>query len=472
MKLSVVLVIIVMMSSIFTSGVLAADPDLETVRAILKEYYVTELSDAQLQGDSVAVIIEKLDDPYTMLFTAKDFTDFTDALEGQFQGIGIEMIVKDGYIEILSVFAGFPAQKAGLKAQDIILAIDGTDLAQMPLDLVSPLIRGEPGTKVNLTIKRGDQILQFTVTREKIDVPVVRSEMLTDHVLYISLSSFASDTADLIQQELAQHPYTAGIILDLRNNGGGYVQAALNLSQEFLDKGPVVWVQNRNGTEAINLEGAAAYKQPMALLVNHGSASASEIIAGAFQDEQRAVLVGATTYGKFCMQDMVSLADGDVLKYTSYYFLTPTQRLLNKIGVSPDIAADDENALAVAVRSVSDQQLMKDNYLHLLTVDIDDMTAYINAKKQFDGRSLVINDHLYLNLRDVAGETGLSVWWDKRTNAVMVQKDAQPIELSIDNSQAFVADGKTYVSMRALAQLIGGNVDYKPSSHVAWLQWN
>lgn len=472
MKLSVILATIVMMSSIFSSGVLAADPDLETVRAILKQYYVTELSDAQLQGDSVAEIIEKLDDPYTMIFTAKDFTDFTNALEGEFPGIGIEMIEKDGYIEIVSVMAGFPAQKAGLQAQDMIMAVDGIDLAQMPIDQVSRLIRGEPGTKVNLTIKRGDQIIQFTVTREKIDVPVVSSEMLTDHVLYISISSFASDTADLVQQELAQHPDTAGIILDLRDNGGGYVQAAVEVGQEFLDKGPMVWVQNRNGTEAINLEGSAAYKQPMVLLVNHGSASASEIIAGAFQDEQRAVLVGATTYGKFCMQDMVSLNDGYVLKFTTYYFLTPTQRLLNKIGVSPDIAADDENALAVAERSVSDQQLMKDNYRYLLTFDLDDMSAYVNAKKQFDGQSIVKNNHLYLNLRDVASETGLSVWWDAGANAVMVQKGAQPIELSIDNSQAFVADGKTYLSMRELAQLIGGNVAYNSSSNVAWLQWN
>jgi carboxyl-terminal processing protease len=168
----------------------------------------------------------------------------------------------------------------------------------------------------------------------------------------------------------------------------------------------------------------------------------------------------------------VDLDDGYVLKFTTDYFLTPNLRLLNKIGVTPDIAAEDQKALAVAERSVTDQQLMNDNYRYLLTVDIEDLTAYINAKKQFDGESLVRNDHLYLKIRDVASEVGLSVWWDENTQQVMVQKEGQPAELVIDNSRAFIEDGKTYVSLWELARIIGGYVDYQSPSNIAWLQWN
>ncbi|MCX5780163.1 MAG: S41 family peptidase [Firmicutes bacterium] len=470
--LLLVLITMLLIPSIFSTPALAAEPDIEAVRTILKQHYVTELSDAQLRGNSVDEILRKLDDPYTTLFTEADFTDYLDFIDGTYQGIGVVIEEKEGYIEIVSVFDGSPAQRAGLQSKDVLTVVNNTDLARMSQEQVVNLLRGGPGTIVSLTVSRDNQTLQFTVTREIISLPVVSSEMLTNHILYLRINSFASNTADLVQQELARHPDTAGIILDLRNNGGGYVQAAVALGQEFLDQGPIMWLQNRAGTQPINLDGTATYRQPLVLLVNQGSASASEIIAGAFQDQQRAVLVGETTFGKFCVQSLADLGDGYVLKYTTDYFLTPTQRLLNKIGVNPDIAADDKKALAIAERSVYDQLLMNADYHYLLTVDLDDMTAYFNAKKQFDGKSVIKDDRLFLNLRDVAREIGLPIWWDEKTHRVMVKKGPQPAELIIDDNQAFIDEGRTYVSVHKLAQIMSGYADYRAESNLVLLQWN
>lgn len=467
-----VFITILFISGFFSTYALAADPDLEAVRTILKEHYVTELSDAQLQGDSVEEILRNLDDPYTTLFTEKDFTDYLDIIDGTYQGIGVVIEEKEGYIEIVSVFDGSPAQRAGLQSKDVLTMIDNTDLSRMSQEQVVNILRGKPGTIVSLTVIRDNQTLQFVVSREMISLPVVSSEMLANHILYIKISSFASNTADLVGQELARHPDTTGIIMDLRNNGGGYLQAAVALGQEFLDPGPMVWLQNRTGMQPINLNGTPAYRQPLVLLVNQGSASASEIIAGAFQDRERAVLVGTTTFGKFCVQNIVDLEAGYVLKYTTDYFLTPTQRLLNKIGVNPDIVADDTKALAIGERSVNDQLLMHAEYHYLLTVDLDDMTAYLNAKKQYDGKSLMKDDRLFLNLGDVTHQIGLPIWWDAKTNRVMVKKGPQPTELIMDNNQAFVEEGRTYVSVRKLAEIVGGKADYLPASNLAWLQWN
>ncbi|HNX29032.1 MAG TPA: S41 family peptidase [Syntrophomonadaceae bacterium] len=471
-KLGVVLVAILVISGLFSAEAIAADQDAEAVREILRQNYVTELSDAQLRGDSAEEIIKNLNDPYTTIFTEEDFSAFTESIDGRYQGIGIVLVEKEGYVEIVSVLDASPGQKAGLQPRDLIIAVDDIDIAGRPQEQVVKFIRGEPGTEVNLKVKRQDKILQITVTREAISLPVVSSEMLKNHILYIYISSFATNTAELVGQELDKHPDTEGIILDLRDNGGGYVQAALALGSEFLDPGTMFWLQNRDGKQAIDVDGSNEYKQPIVLLVNEGTASAAEVIAGAFQDEERAVLIGETTFGKLCMQSAVSLGNGQVFKFTTHYLLTPAQRMLNKTGIEPDIPADEQDALAIAERLANDQQLMKDNYRYLLTVDLNGLTAYINAEKAFDGKLLLKNNLLYLNLRDVASEIGLSVWWDAKINKVMVRKDVQTTEIGIDNGQAFIEDGKTYVSIRELARIMGGYAGYQSSSKLVSLQWN
>lgn len=293
---------------------------------------------------AVKGMINSLGDPYTVFMTAEESKSFDQELEGSITGIGAEVGIKDNRVIIIAPIDNSPAAKAGLKPQDIILSINGEDTTGMDLNTAVSKIRGDIGTVVKLNIQRGDQKLDYEITREKVDTKSVKWEIKADNIGYIEISRFDSNTTDLVKQateELSSKGVKA-IVLDLRNNPGGFLDSAVNVTSEFLKNGTIVTEKttSRNSKEqkyTASGKGKLTDKNiPMVVLVNGGSASASEIVAGALQDNGRAILVGEKTFGKGSVQAIESLMGGASLRITVAHWFTPNGKNISKEGISPN----------------------------------------------------------------------------------------------------------------------------------------
>jgi carboxyl-terminal processing protease len=287
-------------------------------------------------------MVAGLDDPYTQYFSRVDAKEFNDDLEGEFTGIGVEMNNKDGYLVIVDVLDGTPAETAGLVAGDIIIKVDETDVASWASEEAVKVIRGEAGTNVKLTIIRDTRSLEFEITRGVITNPSVKYQ-IKDGIGILSVSRFGdSDTTRLSKQAADEFvkAKVSGIILDLRGNGGGYVSAAVDLAGLWVDKGEVITsekVGQINSDTELASGGNILKGIPTAVLIDGGSASAAEIVAGALKDYQLATVVGVQSFGKGSVQTMKPLRNGDQLKITIARWYTPNGNNIDKEGISPDV---------------------------------------------------------------------------------------------------------------------------------------
>jgi len=314
----------------------------------ISENYVGSYSTQKLVYGAIKGMVEALDDPYSSFLAQDENNRLHQDLSGEFEGIGAELSNKDGRIIIITPLDGSPAKKIGLKPQDQILAIDGKDTSSMTLDDAVSLIRGKAGTEVALLINReGLQSPQeFKITRDKITVASVTWEE-KGNIGYIKISQFGDDTAELTQKaarELAAKNPKA-IILDLRNNPGGYLDAAVDVSSLFVPSGSVIVKEQYKDGHKDELKSTLEpilEKYKIIVLVNEGSASASEITAGALQDIRGAIIVGKKTFGKGVVQEIQNLDPTAALRLTIAQWLTPKDRTIDKEGIKPDIEIDEE----------------------------------------------------------------------------------------------------------------------------------
>lgn len=287
-------------------------------------------------------LVESLGDPYSSYLPASDKKALDEELSGQFEGIGAELTDKNGAITVIAPIAGSPAEKAGLKANDVISSVDDQPVDNKTLDEVVNSIRGAKGTIVKLTIIRagGQTPLSFTITRDAIQVKSVSSKMI-GKVGYIVITQFGDDTVSLTQQAVkdlnSQTP--KAMIIDLRNNPGGYLNDVAPIAGLFIPPSVVVQEKDRAGhiEQLKSSELPVMPDTPLYVLVNAGSASAAEILAGAFQDYGRAKLIGAKTFGKGSVQDIIDLPGDSALRLTIAEWLTPKGRQISKVGIEPDI---------------------------------------------------------------------------------------------------------------------------------------
>jgi len=291
-----------------------------------------------LKGMAAAV-----NDPYTVFMDPTDAKEFADDLAGTFEGIGAEVGMRNDTITIIAPLDGMPAQKAGLRAGDKVYAIDGKSTIGLTVDEAVKAIRGKKGTQVKLTILRGSgaKVQDISITRDTIIVKSVKTEMRSDGIFVIKVTNFNDDTLNLfnvaVSEALLKSP--KGIILDLRNNPGGYLDTAVAMASEWVEAGPVVAEQfSDNKRNEYPSNGRARLKNiPTVVLVNGGSASASEIVAGALRDYKKATLVGEQTYGKGSVQSLQDLSDGSALKITIAKWLTPAGDAINEKGIAPSV---------------------------------------------------------------------------------------------------------------------------------------
>lgn len=351
---SILLVVVtfVLTSSLFLyllnakTGDLASTVKFFRALQVVKSRYVEEVPMETLMTGAVKGMINSLGDPHSIYMDAKLFKEFMIETEGSFGGVGIVLGVKDKTLTVVSPIEGTPGDKAGIKSGDQIVKIEGKDTKDMALDEAVSKIRGPEGTTVTLTIKRSQELKDYTLTRSNIQIKTVAGKMLPDNIGYIRISMFNENTgADFSRkyQELEKEGMKA-LVLDLRDNPGGLLEESVKVSGKLVPKGTVVSVVTRDGNRETHTSKLEAVKYPLAVLVNGGSASASEIVAGAVQDTESGTLVGTKTYGKGSVQTILKLDSGTAMKLTIAKYLTPKDRSINGVGIEPDVKVEAPDA--------------------------------------------------------------------------------------------------------------------------------
>lgn len=314
---------------------------------IIHQEYVDPVRDLDLMRGAISGMMDALGDPHSSYMDPNEYEQASLSLSGEYEGIGAWVDTNTEYLTIISPMPDSPAMQAGLKSGDEILAIDGRDMTGIDGNQVIQYVLGPAGTKVHLTIRRQGvpQLLEFDVVRKAITVPSVHSEMLDGGIGYVQLFTFGDTTSDGLRQQLeslqAQNP--KGLILDLRNNGGGYLDTSVRVASEFIADGPILSERFGDGSEHVYRAqaGGLATDIPLVVLVNQGTASASEIVAGAIQDTGRGTLVGTTTFGKGSVQNWIPLSgDGGAVRVTVARWYTPNGRQISEDGLTPDVSVD------------------------------------------------------------------------------------------------------------------------------------
>lgn len=339
---------------------------LTSFRKIIDKYYLGEVDDDKLLQNAIKGYIAGLGDEYSEYFTKEEMKEYEAETLGNFIGIGIYMVkdTEHNAVKVLSPIKGSPAYKAGIQPGDLITKVDGKAYTADQLSEVSSAIQGSSDSNVKIEIVRGDQILTFDVKREKIKVNHIESEVLENNIGYLQISTFDEGCYDEFKEKVEelQSKNVKGIIIDLRNNGGGIVDEAINIADMMTDKGATLLIttDKNNKEEITKAKQDKSVKVPVVVLVNSNSASASEILVGALKDNNVAKIVGTKTYGKGVIQQLLSLTDGSGLKITTNEYCTPNRNKINKIGIEPDVEVKlPEGVSVLNVERTKDTQLQK-----------------------------------------------------------------------------------------------------------------
>jgi len=315
----------------------------------IKADYVEEIDDKDLLTYAINGMLAGLD-AHSAFLEPVGYKQMQTDTDGQFGGLGIEVTKENDLIKVVAPIDGTPADEAGLQSGDFIVEIDGVSVLKMPLNEAVSKMRGEPGTEIGLTIQRAGvpDLFQVELVRTVIQLQSVRSELLEPGLGYLRLSSFQSGTAQHMRVQIKalvddNEGSLDGLVLDLRNNPGGILSSAVEISDMFLDGGDIVSIKGRieSSRKTYSAQpGDILDAKPMVILVNGGSASASEIVAGALQDHKRAVIIGTNTFGKGSVQSIIPINYGRALKLTTSLYFTPDDRVIQKKGIAPDITAE------------------------------------------------------------------------------------------------------------------------------------
>lgn len=375
-KFGILILVVLMLSAFtFTAGAAAnsskqAEQKVDYTKAdafqdvmfLLQNYYVEDVDFETLIEGAINGMLNEVD-RYSYFMNASEYDEMQEEYEGHYGGIGIVITMRDNKLTIVSPIKDTPGEKAGLRAGDIITAIDGQETEEISQRKAVEMMRGEEGTEVILTIDRGDDSpFDQKITRKDIEVSYVETEMKTEQIGYISLAQFienvGSDVETAVQDLKAQG--AKGIILDLRNNPGGLLNEAVDVASVFLEEGVVVSVRQKDETERVlevNQDLDTDTEIPLIVLINKGSASGSEIVAGAIKDYNRGKLIGTTTFGKGVVQSVVPLEDGSAVSLTTARYYTPAGNYIHQKGIEADLKLELD--LKAAQADGSDNQLAK-----------------------------------------------------------------------------------------------------------------
>ena len=337
----------------------------ETYDTIMSEYYKDVDSDKLIEG-AINGMLESLDDEHTMYFDKKSKEEFDSELSGNYYGIGAQIqLTSDETIKITKVFDDSPAKKAGLKEEDVFVSVDGTSVKGKSATEVANMLKSDSVKTSTIVVKRNDKELTFKVTKENITLFSVSSEMLDNNgknVGYLSVSIFGQKTYSQFKDALTklEKQDMDSLIIDLRGNTGGYLSTVTNMLEEFIDKGNVIYqIQSSSGVKQYKTVKASEKKYKIVVLIDGGSASASEIMSAAMKEVYGATLVGQTTYGKGTVQTTKNLSNGSMIKYTIEKWLTPSGKSIDKEGIKPDYEVELGDSYKNNPTKENDAQLQK-----------------------------------------------------------------------------------------------------------------
>ena len=322
----------------------------------IKNDYVEDVEDSEMLNNAIRGMLSGLD-PHSSYLDQEQFKELQVGTSGEFGGLGIEVGMEDGFVKVIAPIDDTPAQRAGIEAGDLIIRLDDTPVKGLTLNEAVKIMRGKPGTVLRLTVVREgvDQPLKIDIKRDIIKVKSVKSRMLEDGFGYVRISQFQSKTAENMVDAIEKLKKESdgglkGMVLDLRNNPGGVLNGAVAVSDAFLKKGLIVYTEGRVSDSKLRFNATPddiLDTAPMVILVNQGSASASEIVSGALQDHHRAIVVGTPTFGKGSVQTILPLSNGTAVKLTTARYYTPSGRSIQAEGIKPDIELDQVRVSAV-----------------------------------------------------------------------------------------------------------------------------
>ncbi|MEN9465100.1 MAG: hypothetical protein RL217_1281, partial [Pseudomonadota bacterium] len=330
----------------------------------IRSSYVEEVDDKTLFEYAINGMLSSLD-PHSAYLKGEDFADLQENTTGKFGGLGLEVSAEDGFILVVSPIDDTPAQKAGIQAGDLIVSINGESLVGQSLNDAVEKMRGAVGSSIKLGIRRKNEkeLLSFTLVRAEIKVASVRTEMLENRIGYVRITQFqentGTDLADAIENWKSKGPIN-GLVLDLRNNPGGVLDAAVAVVDNFIDNGLIVYTEGRTPESRVSYSATRhtpAADIPTVLLINGGSASASEIVAGALQDHQRAIVVGTQSFGKGSVQSVLPLSENSAVKFTTARYFTPNGRSIQAQGIKPDIWVEQSEVTPFEQKSLTEANL-------------------------------------------------------------------------------------------------------------------
>lgn len=338
----------------------------------LRETNTEDLVDGQIKG-----MFQSLEDPYSVYMTQNEFESFTEQTEGIYGGIGVIVTPgEDNLITVVSPIEDTPGERAGLRTGDRIIEVDGQEFTADNMDEAVNVMKGEPNTSVNITILRTDkdgnnEYIDTDIVREEIRLVTVKSDTVDDDIGYIKVTSFDELTYDDFKADLdvLMDQNISGLILDLRSNPGGLLSVCVDIADELLGEGVIVYTETRQGEREYEYSDEGHVDIPLVVLVNEGSASASEILAGAIKDRDRGILIGNTTFGKGIVQRIRQLSDGSGFKLTVSEYFTPNGTNIHGIGIDPDIVVD----LPEGIQGIGIENLSEDTQLQTAVEEIKDL---------------------------------------------------------------------------------------------------
>jgi len=443
---------LLLLSSFLASSATAAAAtatQTEDVKKLLEEYHLSKPTDEELNDAAIQGMVDALGDPYTEYFTDEEWQQFQDYLEQTYVGIGIVLTEEDGLTYVQDVIPSGPAAQAGVKPGDRIVSVDGQSVEGKSYAELNSMLVGKAGTGVVVVFNRNGARLTRTIVRADIQLPTATSVMMPGGVGYLRLTAFNTGAAEKFNAELAKLEKAGlkSLIVDLRDNGGGYIDQAQKIAEDFIASGVLAHMTDRDGADhPLELNGVTK-SYPVYVLVNGNTASASELLSGALQDYGVAKLIGAQTYGKGVVQQILNVPSGGMLKVTIEEYYTPNGRKVNGTGLKPDIAVSgDVEQLLAAYRAAGGKSP---------TMTVGKGTVDVNGVRTGQPAALLRRDgEPYVNLRLAAAFAGAVVRYDSAAKTIAFTRGGETVRVKTTDAGLQVSEGASYVDVRLLAKWV------------------
>lgn len=441
------LVLSVPLGSLAEEGATASEKRLLEAYEVLKSRHVSAPDEVGLADAAIEGMVNSLNDPYTEYFSPEELKGFTSSINQTYIGIGVRLGVSTDSYYIDEIFPGSSAINKDVRTGDWIVQVNGESIKGWELEKVTSTIKGEEGTTVKLTLQREGKLHVVELTRKQVAIPVVTAKRVDARTGYVQLTTFSMDASSHLKQAIQglQQDGLDTLVLDLRNNPGGYLQSALNIASLFIEEGVLIHTRDREGKDQpLHIISGEMPSYKLIVLVNEGSASASEVLSGALQDHQAGTIVGTKTYGKGSVQSIVSLESGGAIKVTIQEYYTPNGRPVNKVGITPDVEVKDRVAQIITAMHVAGgspiEVTLGRTFTEIGQASFSDVVPVLTS-----------NSGTFVASRVLAAMVDAQVAWDSATASVTIGSGKAASQFATSSPTVQYKQGVSYIELNAFA---------------------